>query len=84
VRDVCITLITLVPVLSPNYKQHILSLAEVTEVCYSLAEIYVKSVHLNFSDGGCVLMIWGGAQAIKGREPLVCVLALAFIECSHL
>jgi hypothetical protein len=30
-----------------NYKQHILSTAEVRKVCYSLDELYVKSVHLN-------------------------------------
>jgi hypothetical protein len=35
----------LVPVLAPNYKQHIL--AKVRKVCYSLAELYVKSVYLN-------------------------------------
>jgi hypothetical protein len=29
----------LVPVLAPNYKLHILSLAEVRKVCYSLAEL---------------------------------------------
>jgi hypothetical protein len=33
--------------LAPNYKQHILSPAKVTKVCYSLAELYVKSVYLN-------------------------------------
>jgi len=37
----------LVPVLAPNYKQHILSPAKVRKVCYSLAELYVKSVYLN-------------------------------------
>jgi hypothetical protein len=37
----------LVPVLAPNYKQHILSSAKVTKVCYSLAELYVRSVYLN-------------------------------------
>jgi hypothetical protein len=37
----------LVPVLARNYKQHILSLAKLKTVCYSLAELYVKSVYLN-------------------------------------
>jgi hypothetical protein len=37
----------LVLVLAPNYKQHILSLAKVRKVCYSLAKIYVKSAYLN-------------------------------------
>jgi hypothetical protein len=32
----------LVPVLTTNYKQHILSQAEVTEVCYSLVELNIK------------------------------------------
>jgi hypothetical protein len=31
------------------YKQHILSPAEVRKVCYSLAELYVKPVYLNYS-----------------------------------
>jgi hypothetical protein len=31
-----------VPVLASNYKQHILSPAEVTKVCHSLAELYAK------------------------------------------
>jgi hypothetical protein len=44
----------LVPVLAPNYKQHILSPAEVRKVCYSLPELYVKSVYLN-------LFWWRGA-----------------------
>jgi hypothetical protein len=30
-----------VPVLAPNYKQNILSLAKVRKVCYSFAELYV-------------------------------------------
>jgi hypothetical protein len=37
----------LVPVLALNYKQQILLLAEVRKVCYSLAELYVKSVYSN-------------------------------------
>jgi hypothetical protein len=39
----------LVPVLTPNYKQHILSPAKVRKVFYSLAEIYVKAIYLNLS-----------------------------------
>jgi hypothetical protein len=35
----------LVPVLAPNYKQHILSAAEVRNVYSSLAEVYIKSVY---------------------------------------
>jgi hypothetical protein len=38
----------LVPVLAANYKQHILSPAKLRNVCYSLADLYVKSVYLNF------------------------------------
>jgi hypothetical protein len=34
----------LIPELALKYKQH---MAEVRNVCYSLAELYVKSVHLN-------------------------------------
>jgi hypothetical protein len=37
----------LVPVLAPNYKQHIFSPAKFGNVCCSLAELYVKSVYLN-------------------------------------
>jgi hypothetical protein len=42
----------LVPVLAPNYKQHILSPAECRELCYSLAEVCVKSVYLDLLGGG--------------------------------
>jgi hypothetical protein len=38
--------------LAPNYKQHTLSPAEIRDVCYSLAELYVRSVYLNFLVGG--------------------------------
>jgi hypothetical protein len=59
----------LVPVLAPNYKQHILSPDEAGKVCYSLAELYVGSIYLN-------LFWWrgqefhetiqvGGAQSMK-------------------
>jgi hypothetical protein len=44
----------LVLVLAPNYKQHILSPAKVTKVCYSLVELYVECVYLN-------LFRWSGA-----------------------
>jgi hypothetical protein len=37
----------LISVLAPNHKQHILSPAEVTKVCYSLAELHARSVYLN-------------------------------------
>jgi hypothetical protein len=37
----------LLPVLAPNYKQHILSPAKVRNMCYSSAEICMKSVYLN-------------------------------------
>jgi hypothetical protein len=43
-----------VSVLAPNYKKHIFSPAEVRKVCYSIAELYVKSVYLN-------LFCWSGA-----------------------
>jgi hypothetical protein len=36
-----------VPVVASNYKHQILLPAEFRKVCYSLAEIYVKSVCLN-------------------------------------
>jgi hypothetical protein len=45
--------IAFVPVLAPNYKQHILSLSKVRKVCYSSAELYVKCVYLNLF--GCRL-----------------------------
>jgi hypothetical protein len=51
----------LVPVLSPNYKQHILSLAKHIKVCYSLAELHVRSVYLN-SFG------WRGRDIYGGRK----------------
>jgi hypothetical protein len=38
--------LTLVPVLTSNNKQHILSPANVIKVRYSLVELYVKSVYL--------------------------------------
>jgi hypothetical protein len=47
----------LVPVLAPNYKQHILSPAKVIKMHYSLAELYVNSVYLilfGLSGGGGV------------------------------
>jgi hypothetical protein len=44
----------LVPVLAPNYKQHILSPAEVRNECYSLTKLYVKCVYLD-------LFGWRGA-----------------------
>jgi hypothetical protein len=47
----------LVLLLAQNYKQHILSLAEVIKVCYSLAELYVKCVYLN-------LFMWRGARCL--------------------
>jgi hypothetical protein len=34
-------------VLAPNCNQHILSPAEIRNVCYSSAELYVKCVYLN-------------------------------------
>jgi hypothetical protein len=37
----------LIPLLTPNYKQHILSPAKMIKPCYSLGEIYVKYVYLN-------------------------------------
>jgi hypothetical protein len=43
-----------VPVLAPNYKQHILSPAKVKIECYSLAKFYVEFIYLN-------LFGWRGA-----------------------
>jgi hypothetical protein len=37
----------LVMVLASNFKQHVLLLAKVRKVYYSLAELYVRSVYLN-------------------------------------
>jgi hypothetical protein len=37
----------LVPVLAPNYKQHILSPTKVRKVCYSLHELYVRCDYFN-------------------------------------
>jgi hypothetical protein len=44
-----------VPVPAPNYKRHSLSAAEVTKVCYSLAQLCVTSVYLN-------LFVWRGGD----------------------
>jgi hypothetical protein len=38
--------------LASKYRQHILSLAKVGKLCYSVAAIYVKSVYLNLFLGG--------------------------------
>jgi hypothetical protein len=53
----------IVPVLAPNYKQHILSPVKVINLCYSLAELYIRCVYLN-------LFGWRGAQAIQFWEAL--------------
>jgi hypothetical protein len=44
-------------VLAPKYKQHSLSPARVRKVCYSLAELYVRSVYLS-------LFRWRGARRL--------------------
>jgi hypothetical protein len=49
----------LAPVLAAKCKQHILSLAEVRKVYYSLVEPYVKSVYLN------LFVVAGGAKFMK-------------------
>jgi hypothetical protein len=46
----------LVPILAPNYKQHILSPPKVKKICYSFVELYAKSVYLN-------LFGWRGARS---------------------
>jgi hypothetical protein len=63
----------LVPVLAPNYKQHTFSPAKVRKVCYSLAEIYVRSVYLNLFRWTEVNFMkhLRGAQAISVWELLV-------------
>jgi hypothetical protein len=38
---------SLVSVLAPNYKQHILSSAKLRKICYSLPKLYVRSVYLS-------------------------------------
>jgi hypothetical protein len=61
------------PVLAPNYKQHILSPAEVRKVCYSLAElcqIFLFDFIL-VEGAGRLWILSKGAQAIKFWEPLV-------------
>jgi hypothetical protein len=58
----------LVPVLAPNYKQHILSPAKVEKVYYSSPEPYVTSVYLNLSGRGGVKFkknFKGRARAMK-------------------
>jgi hypothetical protein len=63
----------LVPVLAPNYKQHILSPALIREICYSLAELYVKYVYLHLIGrrGGDVYETFSrGAHAVKFWEHL--------------
>jgi hypothetical protein len=45
----------------PNYKQHTLSPAEVRKVCYSVAQLYIKSVYLK-------LFEWRG-QEFHGTLP---------------
>jgi hypothetical protein len=63
----------LVAVLAPNYKQHILSPAEVRKECYSLAEIYVIYVYLNLFEWKGARRLWNilkGVQAIKVWEHL--------------
>jgi hypothetical protein len=49
----------LVPVLAPKYKQHILSPSKLRKVCYSLPEIYVKSIYLN------LFGYRGGVKSVK-------------------
>jgi hypothetical protein len=48
----------LVPILAPNYKQHILSPAKVRKVWYWLAELYVRSVCLNLFGWREVWHLW--------------------------
>jgi hypothetical protein len=50
----------LVPVLVPNYKQHILSPGKVRKVCYSLIELYVKCIYLNLFVSFMKHFKWGG------------------------
>jgi hypothetical protein len=50
---------TVIALLAPNYKQHILSPAKFGKVCYSLAELYIKSVYLN-------LFGWTGRDSATG------------------
>jgi hypothetical protein len=62
----------LVPVLAPNYKQHILSLAKHRKVCFSLPELYVRSVYLNLFGWSGAWSPWNilrGRRAIKVWEP---------------
>jgi hypothetical protein len=60
--------------LAPNHKQPILSPTNVRKVCFSLDELYVKSVYLNlFWWRGLEVhgtVCGGGAKAIKVWEPV--------------
>jgi hypothetical protein len=64
----------LVSLLALNSNQLILPPAEVRKVCYSLAELYIKSVYLNVLGRGVhevhETLNWG-AQAITFWEPLL-------------
>jgi hypothetical protein len=46
----------LVPVLAPDYKQHILLPANVRKVSYALAKVYVKCVYLKWLGWGVKFM----------------------------
>jgi hypothetical protein len=64
-----------VPVLAPNYKQHILSPAEVRQLCYSLAELHVKCVYLNlfgWRGARCLwnILTWGASYKRLGTSAL--------------
>jgi hypothetical protein len=68
-----VEILNLSPLLAPNYKQHILSPAKVSEVCYLLAELVIRYVYFEFVrvEGDATFMkLLKGAKVIKVWEPL--------------
>jgi hypothetical protein len=63
----------LAPVLAPNCKQHIVSPAEVREVCYSLPERCIIFILIYSGGGGHEVheTFGGGGEAVNVSEPLV-------------
>jgi hypothetical protein len=64
---------SLVSVLAPNYKQHNLSSAKLRKICYSLSELYVRSVYLSLFRWREVkfVKLLKGDSSHKVWEPLV-------------
>jgi hypothetical protein len=76
-----------VPVLAPNNKQHILSPAKVRNVCYSPAELHVKSVYLNLFGRTRAWSSWNSfrwAQSMSLRISVLCLVKLSIDACGRL